>query len=210
MEISENAPGLYVMLSRTDTGMGRLIRAVCRYPYNHVSLSLDADFSGFVSFARYVRDTPLYGGFIRETPERYLADGRDVRVRIFRLEISQNRRRELAALFSRAGEEGLIYNTYDALACALGGSFPLPGADTCLSFACRILNVRAKNLQALDEILSPYLVFEGDLSALVTDSGDRTDPYFAPLGFWRGAGCTIRHFARLTGRIFRRNHPDIQ
>ena len=35
---------LYVMISRTDTGVGKLIRRLSRYPYNHVSLSLDPTF----------------------------------------------------------------------------------------------------------------------------------------------------------------------
>ena len=32
---------LYLMVSRTDTNIGRIIRVFSRYPYNHVSLSID-------------------------------------------------------------------------------------------------------------------------------------------------------------------------
>ena len=56
---------LYIMLSRTDTGMGRLIRFFTRYDYNHVSLSLDPRLHSWVSFARYAVDVPLAGGFVR-------------------------------------------------------------------------------------------------------------------------------------------------
>ena len=36
-------PDLYVMFSHTNTGMGRMIRAVTGSSYNHVSISLRPD-----------------------------------------------------------------------------------------------------------------------------------------------------------------------
>ena len=62
---------LYIMLSRTGTGMGKVIRAFTRNEYNHVSLPLDSSFKRFVSFARYRQDVPLAGGFVAETPQRF-------------------------------------------------------------------------------------------------------------------------------------------
>ena len=72
---------LYVMISRTTTHMAKFIRKCSRYPYNHVSLTLDPGFKTWYSFARYHKDAPFYSGFIREPVERFLADG-DVDVRI--------------------------------------------------------------------------------------------------------------------------------
>lgn len=43
---------LFVMISQTDTAIARIIRAFCRYPYNHVSLTLDRDFRTWYSYAR--------------------------------------------------------------------------------------------------------------------------------------------------------------
>ncbi len=194
---------LYLMISQTGTGMGRMIRAVSRYPYNHVSLSLDPALRQWVSFARYSENMPLYGGFICESPERYLASGRDVSVRIFRLEIQESHAQRLETLFAQAGSRDfrLIYNTYDAIASTLHCRFPIPNAYTCLSFACTVLELPCRTIRDLDRYLSPLLYYEGPLSTLATDSGSRTDDYFRRLGMLRGYWNTARHFALLSGRI---------
>lgn len=202
---------LYLMISRTNTGIGRIIRTVSRYEYNHVSLSLDPGLRQWVSFARYAQDIPLYGGFITETPERYLASGEDIPVRIFRLEIDEARAKRLEALFSRAGnrDSRLIYNTYDAIAAALGWRHPIPNAYTCLSFACAVLKLPCRSIRELDGYLTPWLWYAGPLSGLAADSGCREDAYFASLGLLRGTWRTARHFAQLSGRTFRRQQPDL-
>ena len=71
---------LYVMLSRTDTGMGRFIRFFTREEYNHVSLCVDDSLQKFVSFARYRQDTPLAGGAVAEPPQRLLSCGEAIPV----------------------------------------------------------------------------------------------------------------------------------
>lgn len=201
---------LYLMISQTGTGVGRMIRVVSRYPFNHVSLSLDPSLRQWVSFARYSENIPLYGGFIAESPERYLASGRDVRVRIFRLEIDENRANRLETLFSQAGSRNsrLIYNTYDAVAGVMGGRIPIPNAYTCLSFACAVLNLSCRSIRELDQHLAPQLCYQGLLSDLATDSGCREDSYFTPLGMFRGSWNTAKQFMLLSGRIFRRRKAD--
>lgn len=207
----EHTRFLYLMISQTDTGIGRMIRAVSHYPYNHVSLGLDPTLREWVSFARYAEDIPLYGGFIQEPVERYLASGRDVNVRIFRLSISHERAWQLESLFSQAGNRDfrLIYNTYDAIASAMGCNLRIPNAYTCLSFACAVLGLRCRTIQEMDVFLTPYLWYSGSLSGLVSDSGLREDAYFTHLGMLRGSWNTARHFAVLSGRAFRRRQPDL-
>lgn len=202
---------LYLMLSRTDTGVGRVIRTISRYRYNHVALSLDPSLRNWVSFARYARDIPLYGGFVREPVERYLASGFDTEVRIFRLEIPEETAQKLAALFTRAGsrDRQLIYNLFDAAAAAFGGRLNIPNAYTCLSFACRVLDVNFRSIREMDAYLAPHLYYEGSLSGLVPDSGCRDDVYFTDLGLIRGSWNTARNVATLSGRAFHRNCPDL-
>lgn len=202
---------LYLMLSRTDTGIGRIIRAATHYPYNHVSLSLDPSMRRWVSFARYARDIPFYAGFVEEPVERYLASGLPIGVRIFRLEIPEETAGKLSALFARAGrrDRQLIYNLFDAAAAAFGGSIRIPNAYTCLSFACRVMGVKFRSIRELDAYLSPYLIYEGLLTGLVADSGRRDDAYFRELGLLRGSWNTARNLTLLSGRAFRRSCPDL-
>lgn len=194
---------LYLMLSKTNTGMGRLIRAFTRGTYNHVSLTLDPELQSFVSFARYVRKVPLAGGFVEEPAERFLCQAGPLPVRVFRMELDPQRERELFSLFRQAGDPdtGLIYDTLGALLTTWKIRCHIRGAYTCLGFASAVLGKPFRSIQELEAYLDPYEVYHGDLRSLVTDTGDRSAPFFVHRGFWQGTGDTTIHFARLLGRI---------
>ncbi len=196
---------LYLMISQTDGRVGKVIRKFTHYTYNHVSLSLDPTFRSWVSFARYYCNVPLYGGFIQESAERYLAKGNEIPVRLFQVDIPAERYGHLEHIFSQAGNprSGIIYNTFDALASASGRRVQLPDAYTCLSFACAVLGLRFRSIREMDQFLEPNLIYEGDFSCLAEDCGDRDDLYFTRLGKLRSTWVTICHFLRLLKRIFR-------
>lgn len=176
---------LFVMIAKTDTGIGKVIRRITKFPYNHVALTLDEHFRTWVSFARYIQDTPLYGGFIREPVERYLAKGERIDVRIFAIEISERRHAQLQELFSLAGtrDPRLLYNLFGLAAASVGLDVPIPGAYTCLGFANTVLGTHFKDIRALSDGLAPKLYFQGSLADLAPDSGCRDDLYFTRLGF---------------------------
>lgn len=196
---------LFVMISRTDTLMGKVIRLASRYPYNHVSVTLDPSLRFWYSFARYAEDAPFYGGFIRESAERFLAASPDAQVRIFRLEIPDAQARKLEGMIHLANlpDSGLLYNYYDALASTVGMGISLPDSHTCLSFACGILQKDHRSIRALDTELTPHLIYEGSYGALVRDSGCREDPYFRHIGLRRGFTNSTAQLARLSGRLLR-------
>ena len=202
---------LFLMLSRTGTGIGKTIRIFTRYDYNHVSLSLDPNFRRWVSFARYAQGVPLAGGFVAETPERYFSAGGPIQVRIFRIDIPLDRYRKLKVLFSQAGQRdcGLIYNTLGALATPIGLQVPISGAYTCLEFADTVLNESHGSIRSLDFCHRSQLIYEGDLRDLVPDTGIRNDRFFRRRGFLKGSLDTTWHFARLLGRMTHRHRPDI-
>ena len=202
---------LYLMVSRTDTNIGRIIRVFSRYPYNHVSLSIDPSLREWVSFGRFRKDTPLYAGFIRETVERYLSNDGDTPVRLFRMAITPMKYNELKNLFENAGygETKLIYNLYDAVASCIRVKIPIRGAYTCLSFANTVLGKRYLNIRELNEDLRPYMIYEGPLSSLVADSGQRSDRYFDNLGVLRGTWRTTKQLADLTTRPIRGYRRDV-
>ena len=202
---------LFLMLSRTGTGIGKIIRLFTRYDYNHVSLSLDPDFRRWVSFARYAQGVPLAGGFVSETPERYFSAGGPIPVRIFRIDVPLDRYRKLKVLFSQAGQQdsGLIYNTLSALATPIGLHVPISGAYTCLEFADLVLDESHRSIRSLDRSYREHLIFEGDLRDLVADTGFRNDRFFCRRGFLKGSLDTTRHFTRLLGRMTCRHKPDM-
>lgn len=193
---------LYVMISRTNTGIGRIIRYFTDFEYNHVSLSLDPNLEEWVSFARYVRDVPLAGGFVRENAARFFSAGGSIPVRIFRLEISESRFRTLRNVFAQAGKPdcGLIYNTFGALASGLDMRFPVAGAYTCLEFANAVLEEEHGTIRQLADRLQPCLIYDGDLRALIPCREVCTGDYFVPRSHTAAVTETALHFGRLLRR----------
>jgi hypothetical protein len=190
---------VYIMVSRTDTGIARLIRNVTHYDYNHVSLTLDPSFESWYSYARYAEDTPLWGGFIRETPARLLGKSGNTHVRIFRLDIPEKNALELENIFPLANrrDSGLIYNHFDAVACSLGIRVPVPGCHTCLSFACQTLGQEHTSIEQLCAALAPREIYEGSLAELLNAAPSQEDAYYSRMGLIRGS-C---HSASLIGLL---------
>lgn len=193
---------LYIMISKTDTGVGSIIRKVTGYPYNHVSMTLDSTFRNWVSFARFHQNTPLYGGFLREPAERFLAKGQTIDIRIFALDLTPQRYAELQDLFAEAGtpDSGYIYNYLELLTLSVGINFPIHNAYSCLGFANTVMGTDFRTIQELDRQMAPHLCYDGTLNALAPDTGDRSDRYFTRLSLSENLACS----AKTLGTMFRR------
>ncbi len=207
----EQTRHLYIMISRTNTSIGRIIRICTNYEYNHVSLSLDPQLQQWVSFARYVKDVPLVGGFVAESPERLFSNGDSLPVRIFRIPISEKRFLDLEALFALAGrrDTGLMYNTFGALVSALRIPFPVDGAYTCLEFANAILGEDHMHIADLDAAHQGQLIYSGDLAELIQVNDHLEECYFESHSLFRATTDTARHFAKLFCRTVRSRYGQI-
>lgn len=58
---------LYIIISHTPSVVSRIIKQFTHTPYNHVSVSLDAELNHMFSFGRRYKYFPWYGGFVRES-----------------------------------------------------------------------------------------------------------------------------------------------
>lgn len=199
---------LYIMISKTDTGIGNLIRKVSGYPYNHVSMNLDGDFHRWVSFARFHQNTPLYGGYIMEPVERFLAKGQIIDIRIFAIDLSPARYEELRKLFSNAGapDSGYIYNYLELLTLSIGIACPIQKAYSCLGFANFVMGTDYRSIRDLDKHLTPHLFYEGTLNDLAPDTGNRSDRYFTPLGLADNLTCSFKTLGTMFRRIFTKDN----
>ena len=59
---------IYIVVSQTNSVVSRLLRHVTGDKYNHVSISFDENLSAMYSFGRIFAITPIFGGFVRESP----------------------------------------------------------------------------------------------------------------------------------------------
>ena len=198
---------LYIMISKTDTGIGDLIRKVTGYPYNHVSMTLDENFHRWVSFARFHQNTPLYGGYITEPAERFLAKGETIDIRIFAIDLTPARYEELKLLFSKAGARvsSYIYNYLELLTLSIGIPFPIRNAFSCLGFANSVLGTNYRSIKDLDQQMTPHLFYQGTLNALAPDTGDRSDRYFTNLGLAENLSRSIQTLGDMFHRVFTRD-----
>ncbi len=202
---------LYVMISRTNTKMGNFIRFFTRYDYNHVSLSLDKELKSLVSFARIVQDAPLYGGFVTESFERFLHNGKNSQVKLYEVDITEEKYNNLKKLFSLADnpDNGLVYNYLDALMTPVGINIKIKGAYTCLSFANTVLGTNCKNIKSLSNTLKDNLIFKGTINDLGVDSGDRSALYFHKIGFRKGTKNSAKSFLIVCKRMINIGTDDI-
>lgn len=202
---------IYIVFSATPTGMGRLIRLVTQYHYNHVSISLSGDIRRMYSFARYHRTIPLYGGLVSESILRYDSFAGSARVKICRLPVEELRLTYLRNYLGRLWNEReeYIYNTPAALASLVGRRPAIPKAYTCVTFVHEILTryhlagadpEQCPTVRDLEELLAPYVVYQGSALPLTNQSdwGEDTFPQETTVRY--AVYTTARHFGRLAKR----------
>lgn len=194
---------LYVVFLKTDTAMGKIIRAVTRHEYNHVTLSLCPRLCKMFSFSRYKKDSALVGGFVCERPSRYLYPDRDARAKICRLPLNDGEyeviRRRIAG-FSREGKK-MRYNSLGALTLPLGMELGIKDTYTCLGFACETLGVSVDSIKGLEEVLEKYVIYEGEIRNYLKKYDLSGLEYFEPIPLHKTVADTAKHFGILIKRL---------
>lgn len=133
---------IYILLSRTDTVAGRVIRLATACRYNHVSISLDAARSEFYSFARRRMHNPLIGGFISENVHTGIF-GRygDQPCALYALSVSDAAYARLTGIISAffARYDAYRYNFLGIPLCFFGIPYPRRHHYTCSQFVAYML-----------------------------------------------------------------------
>ena len=200
---------LYVVFSKTGTLMGKSIRLFTRNCYNHVSISLDKSLTQMYSFARKTRCAPLVGGFVSETPSRYLCEKEPADIKVCRVEISDKRYEEISSLFSSLSRNPsyYIYNSFSALYSVFGKKLKIRNSYTCLEFCANILNIDGiNNIKQLENRLKSDIIYCGryvdylktqDISPVINFN----EAYFEKFSMMRICRDTVLHFYRLIKRL---------
>jgi hypothetical protein len=204
---------IYLIFSITSTKIGKLIRTVTRYPYNHVSVALSPALPEIYSFARHYRKTPFYGGFVRESRLRYCnADGL-AKIMICAIPVSQSQYEAASGFIKEVSEneKEYLYNIISAVFVPMRLRIFIDRAYTCLEFAVELLAHcgiegapdpnRFCSIQTLIEKYEKYKVYEGVFPDAYADSRD--DCYEKNVAFLRRMSMTVSTNARLLGRFCR-------
>lgn len=206
-----NTHSLYIMISNTNTGVGKLIRKRTKYPYSHVSLTLNPSMREWVSFARFQKETVFAAGFVVEDIQRFASLDTSMQVRIFQIPITDDNYEKLSSLFALAGKDRkyFLYNLFDAFLGAFRHRFRIPGCYTCIGFANAILGTDFIWISELADYLKDYSFYEGNYWDLVQwEKPDPNNNYLQPVSFRKQVEVTIWMVTNLLYRKIHNKHIE--
>lgn len=165
------AQKLYLIFSVTPFKTGTFIRAMTHWQYNHVAVVFDKDLKEMYTFARYYRSVPLYGGFVRDSKERYIYKKKTAYVKICEVPVSEEGYRLVKDYIDAINDypAEYIYNIFSAITVPLKKRVLIRNAFTCAEFAIQILSMAGTEIErdrfyAIDELadfFDSYTVYEG-------------------------------------------------
>lgn len=193
---------VYVVFSHTNTRFGKLIRIATRGEYNHVSLALRRDLCRMYSFARYKKDAPFWGGFVTETPARFL-DGGDVKIKVARLLLPEQ---EYSGLIRRLDDfarrdRDMLYNHIGAAASFFKRRIHIRGCYICFEFVAETLGYSGvRTIRQFERALADTVIYEGSFSEFTQSRWGKSTDYFTPQKPLSATYETVRELAREVGR----------
>jgi len=199
---------LYIVFSSTPNKMGRMIRSFTGCPYNHVSLALEESLCFMFSFARRYYRTPFYGGFVKESIDRYHIRGKTAAIRVCRLPVSEAQHKALDAHLTDMLErqDQYLYNHLSAFALPFRRRVNIRDAYICVDFVAELLRSAGIALDPqenysvgqLEQLLRPYLFYTGP----APDARIHDTTYFAPRPIPHPVIATALAFGELVSRLF--------
>lgn len=179
---------IYLIISKTNTKFGRLIRRFGGIQYNHASIALDSELSETYSFARQRHSLVLSGKLVRENISRFTLNiATNVDVTIFEIPVTEEQHKEVKKLIDEIyNDREYLYNLFSVLTYPLTKGLSVYKAFTCNEFAMYILKILGHEITKplyqykpddLLEILSDKIYYQGNLLEYVTEKTAETD-YF--------------------------------
>lgn len=210
---------LYMIMSSTPNKLGAFIRSMTGFHYNHVSLCLginsESETFPFYSFARYYQNAPFYGGFVKESIQRYKNFGKYSDFVIFALPVSDKKyaaiKRYLETLESRPGE--YLYNMLSAACNPFHKKVIIKDCYTCLEFAVEILTKfrvtdkldtqKFYSIKDIYDMFEDHMVYEGSSEPFFKDDSASEDSFFVEKSQKDLTKLTVSANASLVGKFFK-------
>lgn len=165
---------LYVMVSRTPTKTGYIIRKIGHVKYNHTSVALDEALSEMYGFSRRQHNTLLIAGLMHETLERFtLRKYSNIDVIVFRIPVSDRQYDDIKRrIYEIERDSEYLYNYISVLTYPFMHGLETYKAFTCAEFVMFLLKsigfVPDKRLCSYTpddmlSVLSGFIYFKGNL-----------------------------------------------
>ena len=166
---------LYVVFSTTPFKIGKFIRLITGYNYNHVSISLTKDLKKMYSFSRYFKNAPLHGGFTEESILRYENKGKSAKIKICAIPVDENGINQICAILENMNNNHsqYNYNIISALFSLFKKRAIIPYSYTCTEFVAELLSnfknsfdidaQKYYSIKEFDKIFENYKIYEGSV-----------------------------------------------
>ncbi|MBU3112871.1 hypothetical protein [Clostridium lacusfryxellense] len=207
---------IYVVISRTPTSTGKLVRKFLKEDYNHASISLDKNLSEMYSFCRFTISNPLVGGIVRESAFT-LNIGRheNVPINVYKIPVTI-RKYELINKFIYDiynDDEIYYYNFLGAIGVISNKRHSVYKTYICTEFVMEALKRGGIKLTPLEsykitptdicEVMKQFIVYSGNLNDYPFKQNVKTEDdvlYFRKTGFIYEGLHTLRHFWMVMSR----------
>lgn len=198
---------IYIVFSSTPYKIGKLIRRFTGEAYNHVSISLDRKLTQMYSFARRHYRTPLYGGFVKESFDRYRVKGQPTQIQVCQVSITDEAYTALQARLEDMHKNRLryLYNHLSVFTTPFRRWVKCKDAYICAEFVAEALaqaggpveSGRYQTVGELLETLSHLTVYQGPMPPPTEEDRAYYAPHPVPSPLW----VTLRDFFALFGRL---------
>ena len=199
---------LYIVFSSTQYRIGKMIRLLTQEAYNHVSISLDENFTQMYSFGRRYFRTPLYGGFVKESPARYYIGPEPANIQVCKIPVTQAQYDEISKQIAhlQQNKDQYLYNHPSALAALLHVRWNIKDAYTCVEFCVDTLSQLGLSVKpqfySVDTLrtqLQEYVDYTGPMNRPGEDPA-----FFKKLPFWYVWSKTLKSWVALIPRMKRK------
>lgn len=123
-----------IVISQTDTLLGKIIRKICKGEYNHCSFYLDNDDSKLWSFSRKIDYLFFTGCFCSETNKRYK------KYKTFTYNLSDEDYEDIIREINKLNKSYHIYHYVNAILIRFNKSFDNPNHYICSTYVAHIVN----------------------------------------------------------------------
>lgn len=132
---------IYIIISRTPTRFGGLVRKFAKQTYNHASIALDEDLTHIYAFARKKHNAPLLGGLVRESLDRFtLRRDQSVPVQVFKIPVTEEQYNHISSLIQEMlYNKKYVYNLFSVFLYPIFKGFTVKNAFSCIEFVVYML-----------------------------------------------------------------------
>ena len=164
---------IYIAFLSTPYRMGKFIRKITDFPYNHMAISLSPKMKYFYSFSRHYKNAPFYGGFTKESVLRYRHKGETALIKICAVPVSEENYQDAKKrlVFIENHSEEYIYNMISAACFPFKTRVRIKRSFTCVEFVLNMLQKYAEipafknkkfcSIKELSALLEDYKIYEG-------------------------------------------------